>query len=386
MAAFIYIAIPPPVIILNSYWTQSFVQGGEFQNEIVWNYSGWSAKLAHQFNWRHDVIFFYGKAPKQKFNSYRLNWGSEAEYLRLRKQKLQVDSKGKKYVLSDAGKGQRVKRYLEEAMAYGQPVDDVWPIDKINNSSSEGLGYPTQKPEALLERIIAASSNEGDTVLDVYCGCGTTIAVAQRLKRRWIGMDITYQSISLMLRRLEKAFGSAVSEAIKTDGIPRDMASARALAHKKDDRLRKEFEKWAVLTYTNNRAEINDKKGADKGIDGIGYFLTAKNENAKIVFQVKSRGVQRGDIAKLSGDMRREKAELAVLITLEEPSGPMVKEAKGVGHYRHEVMGHNYDRIGIVTVREIIEGGKRLDIPMSQEVVAAAKLAIEDTQTTILFK
>ncbi len=146
----------------------------------------------------------------QVFNSYATDWESELEYARLRKQKVHTDNQGKKYVLSDGGQGKRVKRYLEEAMEYGKPVDDVWNIDKINNSSKERLGYPTQKPEALLERIIKASSNKGDIILDAYCGCGTTIAVAERLERNWIGIDITYQSISLMLKRLEDSFGKNV--------------------------------------------------------------------------------------------------------------------------------------------------------------------------------
>ena len=255
----------------------------------------------------------------------------------------------------------------------------------VGRTSAERLGYPTQKPEALLERVIEASSNKGDVVLDAYCGCGTTIAVAQKLKRQWIGIDITFQSISLVLRRIEKAFGVAVVEAIKADGIPRDMQSAEALAHRRDDRLRKEFEKWAVLMYTNNRAVINEKKGADAGIDATGYFMTGKDDNAKIIFQVKSGGVKRGDIATLRGDMGREKAALAVLITLEEPSKPMLAEAKAAGQYRHETMGRNYDQIGIVTIQEIVEQGKRLDIPMSLEVLAAAKRAAGPDQIDMPF-
>jgi site-specific DNA-methyltransferase (adenine-specific) len=226
-----------------------------------------------------------------------------------------------------------------------------------------------------------AASDEGDTVLDAYCGCGTTVAVAQRLKRKWIGMDITYQSISLVLRRLEYKFGKAVLDNIATDGIPRDMKSANALANKKDDRLRKGFEKWAVLTYTNNRAIINEKKGEDAGIDAIAYFMTGKKNNAKIIFQVKSGGVKRGDIATMRGDMGRKNAALAVLITLEEPSKPMVAEAKAAGQYRHESMGRNYDKISIVTVQEIVEDEERLQIPMSVEVVAAAKREAEDEDT-----
>ena len=188
----------------------------------------------------------------------------------------------------------------------------------------------------------------------------------------------------LARRRLEKSFGPDVLLHIKTDGIPRDMASAEALAHKKDDRLRKEFEKWAVLTYTNNRAVINEKKGADAGIDAVAYFLTGKSENAKIIFQVKSGGVKRGDIATLRGDMGREQADLAVLITLEDPSKPMVNEAKAAGQYKHETMGRSYDRISIVTIREIVEGGKRLEIPMSLEVLKSAQKADEDLQMTLL--
>ncbi len=170
--------------------------------------------------------------------------------------------------------------------------------------------------------------DEGDTVLDAYCGCGTTIAVAQELNRQWIGIDITYQSIALVLRRLEAQFGKEAVSTITLDGIPRDMASAQALANKKDDRVRKEFEKWAVMTYTGNRAVINEKKGADAGIDGVAYFRTNNTDNAKIILQVKSGGVGRGDIATLHGDMQREAAAMAVLITLQPPTAPMNAEAK----------------------------------------------------------
>lgn len=350
-------------------------QGGDFRNEIIWHYTGRRMVSSKTFNSKHDVIFFYTKSDANPIVEYPSEPWTKEEYIHMKKQEVHTDTDNRQWIWGHAGKGKshHYKIYLDEVVANGRPVDDVWDIPIINTSSKERQGYPTQKPETLLERIIKASSSEGDVVLDAYCGCGTTIAVAQRLKRQWIGIDITYASIAVVLRRLEP-LGPDMLKSIITDGIPRDMASARALAHKKDDRLRKEFEKWAVLTYTNNRARINDKKGADQGIDGVGYFLTAKNDNAKIVFQVKSGGVERGDIAKLSGDMGREKATLAVLITLEEPSKPMVKEAKATGQYRHEVMGRNYDRIGIVTTQELLDG-KRLDIPMSLEVLKATKTA-----------
>ena len=233
----------------------------------------------------------------------------------------------------------------------------------------KGLAIQHKSQKLFYARIIEASSNEGDTVLDAYCGCGTTIAVAQELKRKWIGIDITYQSIALVLRRLEDQFGKVVLNSITLDGIPRDMASAQALANKKDDRVRKEFEKWAVMTYTGNRAVINQKKGADAGIDGIAYFRTNNTDNAKIILQVKSGGVTRHDIATLRGDMQREDAAMAVLITLEPPTAPMINEAKGAGFYHHDLMDRNYDAIQIVTIQDMIEHGKVLDIPMSLEVL-----------------
>ena len=162
------------------------------------------------------------------------------------------------------------------------------------------------------------------------------------------------------------------------------MASAQALAHKRDDRVRKEFEKWAVLTYTNNRGIINVKKGADAGVDARFYFDTSKNDNAKIIFQVKSGGVKRGDIATLRGDMGREQAEMGVLITLEEPTRPMTNEAKAAGLYMHELMGRNYDRISIVTAKEILDG-KRLQIPLSRDPLKSAQRAAEDAEQLDLF-
>ena len=346
--------------------------GGDFRNEIIWCYRKWSI-AAGQFVNNHDNIYFYTKSRTGSTFNVLYTAPSAGTMKRWKGQKQQA--------IFEDGVRKATSVESEEAKS---PMPDWWDISILNPNAQERMGYPTQKPEALLERIITASSNEGDLVLDAYCGCGTTVAVAQRLKRKWIGMDITYQSISLILRRLEQTFGSPVLKNVVTDGIPRDMESAQALAHKKDDRLRKEFEKWAVLTYTNNRAIINEKKGADAGIDARAFFMTGKDDNARIIFQVKSGGVKRGDIATLRGDMGRENAALAVLITLEEPSKPMIAEAKAAGQYQHESMGKNYDTISIVTVHDIVETGKRLEIPMSLEVLAAAKRATESKQIDLL--
>jgi hypothetical protein len=138
------------------------------------------------------------------------------------------------------------------------------------------------------------------------------IIISQRLNRQWIGIDITYQSISLILKRLEDSYGKQVLDNINMSGIPKDMKSAEALALKKEDRTRKEFENWAILTYTNNRATINQKKGADKGIDGIAYFTGDKNEPEKIILQVKSGNVKSGDIRDLQGTITLESAALGI--------------------------------------------------------------------------
>jgi site-specific DNA-methyltransferase (adenine-specific) len=359
--------------------------GGDFQNEIVWHYSGWNAKLNTSFSSRHDIILYYSKSKKTQFNSYSSSWSSPEEYAKLRKQKIHISSDGRQYVMSDAGQGKRIRRYLDEAMSYGKPIDDVWNIDKINNSSKERLGYPTQKPEALLERIIKASSNEDDTILDAYCGCGTTVAVAERLKRNWIGIDITYQSISLILKRLEDSFGGNILDKIELNGIPKDVQSAKALANKKDDRTRKEFEKWAVLTYSNNRAVINAKKGSDKGIDGVAYFQSDKDDMEKIIFQVKSGKVKSGDIRDLQGTMTLQSAEIGIFITLENPSKDMIQTAKMAGIYQNKFMSQSIDKIQIVTIREIIEEKKRIDVRLMFEVLKSAEKQLETqgVQTTL---
>ncbi len=191
-----------------------------FRNEIVWRYSGWNKVLPKHFERRHDIILFYAKSNKQKFKSFTTRWASVEEYVRVRKQKVREDEDGQ-YVLSDRGKGQRIKRYLHEALQYGKPIDDVWNIDKINNSSAECLGYPTQKPIALLERLISSTTDEGDIVLDPFCGCGTTIDASVRLKRNWIGIDITFIAVDLIESRLRLFHGPEINETYKVTGIPR---------------------------------------------------------------------------------------------------------------------------------------------------------------------
>jgi len=335
-------------------------RGGEFRNEIVWCYKKW-AVAQKSFSRNHDILFFYSKSNDCCFNPL-LQERAKSTLKRFGTNKIVsgFDSSGKR----------KPSQVLNEK-SEGVKMSDWWEIPIIAPSADERLKYPTQKPEKLLERIIKASSNEGDVVLDAFCGCGTTMAVAEGLNRQWIGIDITYQSISLVLKRLQDTFGKAITEDIIPEGVPKDMESAIALANKKDDRLRKEFEKWAILTYTNNRGTISDKKGADKGIDGTVYFRDPNEK--RMVIQVKSGKVSRGDIAKLHNDMDREKAVMATLITLQEPTAPMVQEAKSKGTYRLKILGQNFDKIQIVTVKDIIENNARLILPLAHEVLKSAK-------------
>jgi len=228
-----------------------------FRNEIVWHYTGWNKKLSDSFEKRHDVIFYYAKKNNvSKFNGYSKSWESVEEYIKKRKQKVHKDKHGE-YVLSDGGNGQRVKRYLKDAMEYGSPVDDVWEFDKINNSSKERIGYPTQKPEALLERIIKSASNEGEVILDPFMGGGTTAAVADKLKRQWIGIDQSVMAVKVTEMRLDRQRGFF-------------SAPFSVHLHKYDyDTLRNkdafEFESWIVRQFGG---EPNDRQRGDLGLDG----------------------------------------------------------------------------------------------------------------------
>lgn len=342
-------------------------RGGEFRNEIIWAYkSGGASKK--DFAKKHDVIFRYCKS-----NVFTFNYEKE-----------------KSYGQTGGGQGGKVQYFKDEIGSYSMVgIKDWWTISMLSTTHSERLGYPTQKPEELIERIIRASSNEGDVVLDAYCGCGTTVAVAQRLNRRWIGIDITYQSISLILKRLQDRYPTDwadIEKNLTLDGIPRDHDSAVALANRKDDRTRKEFEKWSVLTFSDNQARINDKKGADGGIDGMAYFMIDADKNGKAVLQAKSGGVKRSDIATLNSDRIREGADFAFFVTLEPPSKPMIAEAKGVGTYKHPMFNREDDRVQIVTVDQIL-AGSRLNLPMARpDIVKSASPSAADPTSLSMFE
>jgi DNA modification methylase len=406
-------------------------RGGDFQNEISWkrNFTKKGSQYEmHRFANNCDIILFYTKSNSYFFKTpkTKLEDASDVEkiynkidekgrryksepielpaimarenlkyeykgylpaygWMMSREKLEELDRSGKLYFTKN-GKPRR-KNFMSDYS--GTEADNIWiDILPLGQKQSEALGYPTQKPEALLERIIKASSNEGDTVLDAYCGCGTTIAVAQRLNRNWIGIDITYQSISLIIKRLEDSFGKTILENISLSGIPEDFESAVALANKKDDRVRKEFEKWMILTYSNNRAVINDKKGGDGGIDGTAFIVDYNDKNEQIfeqaIFSVKSnKTLSPSVIRELYGTVEREKAVMGFFLTL-YPMPNLVKEAEKYGNYQNKMFGHTYPKITVVSVQDILEG-KKMYLPTSVEVLKKAERKTQEGTTKDIF-
>ena len=263
----------------------------------------------------------------------------------------------------------QLKRYLSG----GIPIQDViTDIPPINSQAQERLGYPTQKPEALLERILRSSSNEGDTALDPFCGCGTAVSVAQRLDRRWIGIDITHLAIALIKVRLRDAFGPQIVKSYEVHGEPVSLPDAAALAVL--DRY--QFQWWALGLVGARPIPKDQKKGADQGIDGRLYFHEGgeSGKTKQIILSVKSGGVKSGDVRDLNGVLAREKAEIGVLVTLEEPSQPMRKEAATAGFYLSQWNQKKHPRLQILTIAELLEG-KGIDMPPIQHTNVTHKKA-----------
>jgi hypothetical protein len=230
----------------------------------------------------------------------------------------------------------------------GVPLQDIWSdIDGLNAGSAEHLGYPTQKPTALLERIIAASSDPGDVVLDPFCGCGTTVHAAQTLRRRWLGIDVTPLSVNLIARRLNAAFPDL---RFNIQGIPRDMDGARELALR-DKHL---FQLWCV-DLVDAQPSRDGRKGADGGIDGLIYFRTEEAGTRAALVSVKGGlNVGVGQIKDLRATMEGRREPLGVFLTLTPPTKPMEREAASAGSY--ETGPHRIPRIQILTVAQLLAG------------------------------
>ena len=368
-----------------------------FRNEIVWRRYGAhndAGQGSEHFGRIHDVIFVYGKSDtviwNQEFvpldesyikSTYRqidnesgrqfsttpltgpggaekgnpvYEWNGHTRAWRYSKETMQqLHDEGRLYY-SKTGYP-RGKLYLDESK--GVPIQDIWTdISSLSGRHKERLNFQTQKPEALLERIINASSNEGDVVLDPFCGCGTAITVAERLNRRWIGIDITHLAISLMKSRLRDTFGSGLAD-YAVIGVPQDVESARALAVEGEHDGRYQFEYWA-LGLIDARPSKKGRRGADSGVDGyINFFDDNTGKAKRIIVQVKSGHVRRDMIATLKGDMARENAEIGLFITLESPTRPMIQEAAAAGIYTPvQFPNHDYPRVQILTIEDLLSG------------------------------
>ena len=384
-----------------------------FRNEIVWKRTSGHSD-AKRYGRVHDVILCYGRSGSVTWNDPRTPY--EASYVEQYYRYLDAD--GRRFMSGDlsasglSGGGYtydwggvtrewrvpietmrrlerekrifytrnrvpRLKRYLDEAR--GLPLQDVWSdVEAVRSWHEEKQGYPTQKPVALLERIIRSSTNEGDIVLDPFCGCGTALIAAQGLGRQWIGIDVTHIAIAVMRSRLRQAFHL---ERVPAIGEPADYASARALALEEDGRYR--FQWWA-LSLVNARPISGDKrKGADHGIDGVITF-TDSGGMQRVLVSVKSGHVGPDDVRALRGILERDKAAMGVLVTLQDPTRPMQKDAAASGFYDSELWGRAYPRLQIAPVRQLMKGVLPQLPPSSgpgYPVAASRSKAIVEQQT-----
>jgi site-specific DNA-methyltransferase (adenine-specific) len=355
-----------------------------FRNEISWRRSQPKSHTTVNFPNCRDIILRYSKSEEVKFN--KVYGEHDPEYLENFYR--YVDADGRRYRLGDLtnpnkdrpnltyeflgvtrvwrwtkdrmqkayeagriyqskpGTVPQFKRYLNDML--GQPISDDWDdIEHLHGSSGETLGYPTQKPLSLLERIIQSSSNEGDIILDPFCGCGTTIHAAQKLRRHWIGIDITHLAISLIEKRLNDAFPGITYQ---VHGTPKDVDGAKALA----DDNKYQFQWWAV-SLVNAVPYGGKKKGADTGIDGHIYFKPDGKTTELAIVSVKGgEHVSVPMIRDLGHVVDREKAKIGLFITLAEPTKPMQTEALKAGFY--ETPYGKFPKLQILTIRELFEG------------------------------
>jgi DNA modification methylase len=369
-----------------------------FINEVVWKRTSAKGLAFTRFATDHDTILRYAKGDKWTWNAaytehdpeyvrkfyrhveestgrpYRLDNLANPnkdrpnltyEFLgvtrvwRWTKERMSEAHRKGLIIQSAPGRVPALKRYLDEQE--GTPVDDVWTdIRPVQSQAQERLGYPTQKPEALLERIIKASSNEADLVLDPFCGCGTTIAAAQKLKRRWIGIDITHLAITLMKKRLLDAFGTEAQ--FNIIGEPASLPDAAALAESDPYQFQ-----WWTLGLVGARP-VEEKKGADKGIDGKIVFQGDTPEKfEQVIISVKAGHVTANHVRDLRGVVDREKAAIGVLISMEEPTKPMLTEAVTAGFFESKTWGKKYPKIQILTIAELL-AGKKIEMPPIRQV------------------
>jgi len=316
---------------------------GNVRNEVVWHYKKYQMRKMGAFTRNSDRLLFYVKdaGAAYTYNPQTFKLDEPKEYKRKK-----WSSKLKRIVNVRDADGKLVyDTYSDEK------VDDVWELSFIGATAKERLGYPTQKPEALLERIIAASSNEGDVVLDPFCGCGTATVVAQKLGRRWVGIDVTHLAITLIKARLRDAFNLEAGKDYTVLGEPVSVPDAEALAATDPWQFQ-----WWSLGLVGARP-VEQKKGADKGIDGRLYFHDEPGaETKQVILSVKAgQNLGVGMVRDLGHVVQREGAAIGVLITMREPKGPMKTEAASAGFY-DSPWGGSYPRLQILTVAQLLAG------------------------------
>ncbi len=380
-----------------------------FRNEIIWERTSSHNDVRRKYADVNDILLFYTKSDAYTFHvqyapyseaylssfyrhvdeggrRYRLSdlrspsprpnltydykgYKPHPNGWAVSRQKMeQLDSEGRLHFPKSPDGRIQLKRYLDEMS--GEPIGSVWSdIKPIQAHAAERLGYPTQKPITLLERIIQASSNPGDVVLDPFCGCGTAVVAAQKLGRRWRGIDITHLAIALMRSRLLDTFGPDIEAQYKVWGEPEDLAGARALAQDSANNGRYQFQWWA-LSLVGAQPEGEAKKGADRGIDGRIAYVEADGSRHQVIVSVKSGHVSVEQVRDLGHVIDREGATIGVLLTLEPPSGPMRKEALGKGTVPSAWTGQAYDRLQILTIEDLL-AGQRVAMPPTGQTPGA---------------
>lgn len=289
-----------------------------------------------------------------------------------------LDAAGRLYWPKKRDGVPRLKMYLDESDGTMPVQDVITDIRPLNNVAKERLGYPTQKPLALLERIIKATTNEGDLVLDPFCGCGTTVDAAQRLGRQWIGIDITYLAVDVIKWRLQNTYGDQVFDSISVNGIPKDLTGARALFAQSP----LDFERWAVSMIN---AEANEKQVGDKGVDGVARFPLGRAKIGKILVSVKGGKTIVPSMARdLAGTVATQSAQMGVLITLSPATRGITDAISRGGMFTHPANGENFPRLQHITIAELL-AGKRPKVPPTFPPYVAAPAQTVTVEQAKLF-
>ncbi len=349
-----------------------------YRNEIVWHYGQRTDTYKLHFSRKHDIVLFYGKSGNSILKQSSKIWDKE-DFIKKRHD-VKIDDDGREFIWTDGGKGkERYKRYVDDVLKDGKPLDDVWEIPILNSSAKERLGYPTQKPEALMDRIILASSNPGDLVADFFCGCGTTIASAQKNNRRWLGSDISHLAVKLITKRLVDTYGEDLKKTFEIHGFPKDLDSARELAAGvKGGRLL--FEEWIIEVMLHGI--LNEKRNS-MGYDGYFTFDMNGQKNVGLI-EVKSGGATPTQLNHFVMTVADKQAQMGIFVCFtEEVTDNMRAIAKKQGYFSPDF---KYEKIQILTVQDILNG-KLPNRPASRvETFKAAerKTTEKDSQQKLL--